>query len=387
MEPENISCTPPEVKELANKALNNLMPTKSTPKYEKEYENFVTWCDQRSVNTISENVVLAYFENMRHSKKSSTMWSNYSMLKTCLNIKKNIDISKFLKVIVFLKRNSENYVPKKSKILELEHIEKFLIDANDNHYLAMKNALIIGYSGACRRVELMLLTINDIEFKTDSIIVCIPKTKNNVPRVFAITQPTWMNLIKKYYQLRPTHTPHDRYFLTYRDGKCSITPMGINKIGQIPKSIATFLNFANPEDYTGHCFRRSSVSELANCGGDLITIKKHGGWKSSAVAEGYIDTTLKKKLEVAQKLSHHSATSTVVKPSTSEGCEDVNSSTTDHVNVCASGSTSEPINVVEVQSKTQNTKIIQAVPGVPISTGDNCTVTIKIYNNCTINNE
>ncbi|KAK5649393.1 hypothetical protein RI129_000422 [Pyrocoelia pectoralis] len=181
-----------------------------------------------------------------------------------------------------------------------------------------------------------------------------------------------MNLIKKYYQLRPTHTPHDRYFLTYRDGKCSITPMGINKIGQIPKS---------------HCFRRSSVSELANCGGDLITIKKHGGWKSSVVAEGYIDTTLKKKLEVAQKLSHHSATSTVVKPSTSEGCEDVNSSTTDHVNVCASGSTSEPINVVEVQSKTQNTKIIQAVPGVPISTGDNCTVTIKIYNNCTINNE
>ncbi|KAK4882876.1 hypothetical protein RN001_006195 [Aquatica leii] len=201
------------------------------------------------------------------------MWSNYSMLKTCLNINKNIDISKFLKVTVFLKRISKNYVPKKSKVLEFKHIEKFLVEANDDRYLAMKNALIIGYSGACRREELMLLSIKDIEFKMDSIIVSIPKTKNNVPRVFVITELTWIHLIKTYYQLRPAHTPHDRYFLTYREGKCSILPIGINKIGQMPKSIATFLNLSNPEDYTGHCFRRSSVSELANRGGDLITIK------------------------------------------------------------------------------------------------------------------
>ncbi|KAK4887074.1 hypothetical protein RN001_003345 [Aquatica leii] len=271
---ESLSCTPPDVKELANKALDNLMPTKSRAKYEKEYKNFTTWCDQNNVNSITENVVFAYFQNMTHLKKSSTMWSNYSMLKTCLNINKNIDISKFLKVTVFLKRIFKNYVPKKSKVLEFKHIEKFLVEANDDRYLAMKNALIIGYSGACRREELMLLSIKDIEFKMDSIIVSIPKTKNNVPRVFVITELTWINLIKKYYQLRPAHTPHDRYFLTYREGKCSILPIGINKIGKMPKSIATFLNLSNPEDYTGHCFRRSSVSELANRGGDLITIKK-----------------------------------------------------------------------------------------------------------------
>ncbi|KAK4881350.1 hypothetical protein RN001_004669 [Aquatica leii] len=286
---ESLSCTPPDVKELANKALDNLMPTKSRAKYQKEYKSFTTWCDQNNVNSITENVVLAYFQNMTHLKKSLTMWSNYSMLKTCLNINKNIDISKFLKVTVFLKRISKNYVPKKSKVLEFKHIEKFFVEANDDCYLAMKNALIIGYSGACRLEELMFLSIKDIEFKIDSIIVSIPKTKNNVPQVF----------------LRPAHTPHDRYFLTYREGKCSILPIGINKIGQMPKSIATFLNLSNPEFYTGHCFRRNSVSEFANRGGDLITIKKHGGWKSSAVAEGYIDATITKKFEVAQKLSQH----------------------------------------------------------------------------------
>ncbi|KAJ8911221.1 hypothetical protein NQ315_014933 [Exocentrus adspersus] len=42
--------------------------------------------------------------------------------------------------------------------------------------------------------------------------------------------------------------------------------------------------------YTGHCFRRSSTSILADSGADLLTIKRHGGWKSNTVA-GYIDTS------------------------------------------------------------------------------------------------
>ncbi|KAK4874768.1 hypothetical protein RN001_014128 [Aquatica leii] len=121
----------------------------------------------------------------------------------------------------------------------------------------------------------------------------------------------------------------------------------------MPKSIATFLNLPNPENYTGHCFRRSSVSELANRGGNLITIRKHGGWKSSAVAEGYIDVTIAKKFEVAQKLSQHFATSTVVKPSTSTDCESGNSSS------IGSTEAKETFNVVEVQSETESTKNYQ----------------------------
>ncbi|KAK4882177.1 hypothetical protein RN001_005496 [Aquatica leii] len=61
---ESLSCTPPDIKELANKALDNLMPTKSRAKYQKEYKNFTTWCDQNNVNSITENLVLAYFQNI-----------------------------------------------------------------------------------------------------------------------------------------------------------------------------------------------------------------------------------------------------------------------------------------------------------------------------------
>jgi hypothetical protein len=45
----------------------------------------------------------------------------------------------------------------------------------------------MGYNGACRREELVNITIDDIEFKQDLITVSIPRTKNYLPRLFAIT--------------------------------------------------------------------------------------------------------------------------------------------------------------------------------------------------------
>jgi hypothetical protein len=73
--------------------------------------------------------------------------------------------------------------------------------------------------------------------------------------------------------------------------------VGINNIGSIPSKIATFLNLPNPSQYTGHCFRRSSATLLANRGGDLLTLKRHGRWKSGTVAESYVADSLKRKID------------------------------------------------------------------------------------------
>jgi hypothetical protein len=51
--------------------------------------------------------------------------------------------------------------------------------------------------------------------------------------------------------LRPSQTKHDRFFLTYRGGKCTQQPAGVNTIGGIPKKIATALGLSEPANYTG----------------------------------------------------------------------------------------------------------------------------------------
>jgi hypothetical protein len=54
----------------------------------------------------------------------------------------------------------------------------------------------------------------------------------------------------------------------------------------------------------GHCFRRSLATLLANLGGDLLSLKRHGGWKRSAVAEGYLENSLHGQKIIANTLTH-----------------------------------------------------------------------------------
>lgn len=84
------------------------------------------------------------------------------------------------------------------------------------------------------------------------------------------------------------------------DIKCVRQPMGSTKIGGLPRQIAAFLGLKDPEQYTGHCFRRTSATLLADSGADLITLKRHGGWKSSTVAEGYIEDSIENKSKICQ---------------------------------------------------------------------------------------
>lgn len=228
----------------------------------------------------------------------------------------------------------------------------------------------MGYNGACRREEIMNMVVDDIQFKNDVIMVRVPKTKTYIPRQFIITQRLWIDLVKKYYSLRPSHVIHKRFFLQYRNGSCINSPIGINTIGKVPKNIATYLNLPNPELFTGHCFRRSSVTHLANSGGDLITIKRHGGWKSSAVAEGYIDNSTKNKVDVARILSGAPNTSTEIIQ---------NPSTSDTIGSDVS------INVNQQEFK-QNIVCSQNLPGISINAHESSNVTVNVYNSCTIQN-
>jgi hypothetical protein len=87
---------------------------------------------------VSENVVLVYLMEKSKTVKSSTLWSTYSMLKLTLNIRDGIDVTKFLKLVPFLKKKSVVYQAKKSKVLTRDQINLFLEKASDENYLLWK---------------------------------------------------------------------------------------------------------------------------------------------------------------------------------------------------------------------------------------------------------
>jgi hypothetical protein len=79
--------------------------------------------------------------------------------------------------------------------------------------------------------------------------------------------------------------------------------VGVNTFGNMPRKIVEFLQLPNPQSYTGHSFRRSSATLLAGKGVNFLGIKRLGGWKSSALAEGYIEDSLHEKIAIADQLA------------------------------------------------------------------------------------
>lgn len=312
---EDVDFIPEDILEEAKIASLELLPEKSRHRYEKEYTAFKKWCNQRKVKTLKEEVFLAYFSQLSKTYKPSTLWSRCSMLKMVIKIKEDLDIGRFTKLTAFLKRQNVGYKAKKSKIFTKTEISKFMSEAPNDVYLMMKVATIFGLAGACRREELTYLTIDNIDDKGNLLVVKIPDTKTHTSRTFVISYEAgngeYLALYRKYVNLRPPSITHRRFFIYYKMGKCSTQCVGINSFGKMPSEIAAYLGLPNPELYTGHSFRRSSATMLADSGANITNIKRHGGWKSTTVAEGYVEESLKNKTEISNKILEKEFSTTI----------------------------------------------------------------------------
>lgn len=126
--------------------------------------------------------------------------------------------------------------------------------------------------------------MDDIDDRDSVLVITVPKTKTNRKRVFTIINDetiSGVQLYKKYADLRPKNVNHRRFFIQYKNNKCTLQPVGKNTFGAIPKSIAQFLKLPNADKYTGHTFRRTSATLLADSGADITSVKRHGGYENN----------------------------------------------------------------------------------------------------------
>ncbi|KAK4887301.1 hypothetical protein RN001_003572 [Aquatica leii] len=295
--------TPKHLTEKAVAVSLDLLPTKSKEKYLSCYDKFVKWKEAEGATSWSEDVLLSYFAEELSKYAPTTMWSIYSMLKTTISSKHNVDISKYCRLQAFLKKKRIGFASKKSKVSSPTEINKFLREAPDREYLLVKVVAILGVLGACRGAELCDMAVADFEDLEKKLLkITIPTTKTHISRTFTV-EGEYYEIIKKYASLRPKNAESSRFFLNYQKGKCTKQIIGKNKVATCPKQIAEFLNLPNSGEYTGHSFRRTSATLLADSGADITTIKRHGGWKSTTVAEGYIQDSTSNKRKISNQIT------------------------------------------------------------------------------------
>lgn len=64
-----------DFEEEAENVINNLLPQKSTPAYEKAYKKFKDWCLRKNAPVpVDENTLLVYFSKELGKLKASTAW-------------------------------------------------------------------------------------------------------------------------------------------------------------------------------------------------------------------------------------------------------------------------------------------------------------------------
>jgi integrase len=233
------------------------------------------------------------------------MWTIYSMLRSTLELNDGVDIGAFPKVKAFLKRGSAGQQAKKSAVFTRANIDQFLRSADDEQYLHIKVVALFSLFGACRKSEILALTIDDISDAGVHLLVSIRESKTG-PRTFIIvaSEDPSLNALhyyRKYLLLRQANSPA-RIFLGYRNGKCIRQPIGRNMIATYPRMIAGLLNLPNPTSFTSHAFRRSSATWMADSGVDMLNLKRFGGWKSDTSAQGYIAESVGNKKRLAETL-------------------------------------------------------------------------------------
>ncbi|XP_074025424.1 uncharacterized protein [Leptinotarsa decemlineata] len=310
----------------AEQARESLIPSKSEAVYQKEYKIYLDWLTRKNVmpKDVTETVFLAYFQELSETSSPNSLWTKWSMLKSMVTIHEKRDITKFNELQAFLKRKSKSYKPKKSAVLSPKDVIRFLKDAPNDIHLLHKVVLIMGYFGGCRSQELLNLKISDIEDRDSVIVVNVPESKTGVSKKFTVVDEKGFSalpLLRLYMSLRPKDI--ERFF-------CTSQLIGKNMFGKIPSKIAMYLGLPNSSSYTGHCLRRTSATALANAGATMTNLKKHGGWKISTVAEGYLEDSIELRNKTARMLStlssEEAGTSTVVNRSSSHTKEEIVSS-------------------------------------------------------------
>lgn len=135
---DELNSTPPEIQEAAATVVRDLMPQKSKEKYLKAYETFLEWKNERKSKSLSENVFIAYFSELSKRAKPSTLWAIYSMLKCTILMKHNLNLKNYKTLTAMLKKQSDGYITKKSKVLTASDVKTFLNEAPDREFLVIK---------------------------------------------------------------------------------------------------------------------------------------------------------------------------------------------------------------------------------------------------------
>ncbi len=190
----------------------------------------------------------------------------------------------------------------KARVFTLEHLEAMvqaLSLSSGPKAVRDRALLLIGFFGAFRRSELVAVTVEDLAWETEGVVIRVPRSKTDQtgqgrfkalparggPLCPVATLKEWLNC--GTIEQGPVFRRVTRWDETLPE---ALHPSSINAILKHGAARAG-LDFA-PE-LSSHSLRRSLATGAHRAGASFESIKRQGGWSHDGTVREYIDEALR----------------------------------------------------------------------------------------------
>lgn len=188
---------------------------------------------------------------------------------------------------------------RKAKALNLDHLAAMLkmLQAQPTSLKALRDhaLLLIGFFGGFRRSELVAISIADLHWEAEGLLVHLPRSKTDQEghgMVRAI--PYGSDAVCPLRALKAWLSAADIqdgpiFCAINRWGKIQVKALDAGAVNTLLKSLSERCGFAFTAELSSHSFRRGLSTSAAREQVDFALIKKQGGWKTDATVWEYID--------------------------------------------------------------------------------------------------
>jgi site-specific recombinase XerD len=205
----------------------------------------------------------------------------------------------------------------KKDVIDPEHIRLLCQKYSDSEDLFVTRdiaMIVMCFSGFLRFDELSNIKCNEISFETGYVKVTISKSKTDqfrngnevlLSKLDSVACP--FKALEKYVKFSGVDLSSSNFLFRamYRTKSKTALRHKVKKLSytRTKEVLLARIKEVTPQglDLGLHTFRASGATAAAKAGVNQRCFKRHGRWRSNAV-EGYVQDSLKKRLEVTQKL-------------------------------------------------------------------------------------
>ncbi|MES2520696.1 MAG: site-specific integrase [Bacteroidota bacterium] len=153
--------------------------------YKADLENFNKWCEMNGqiAFPVSPETLAAYVSHLADTCKWATINRRLATISK-LHQLSNLDTptqNRIFRIVMEGIKRTNGIRQKQAPVFKLNILKQLLREFNieTNAGLRNKTLLLLGFTGAFRRSELVALNVNDLSFTDEGLIVSMQKSKTN----------------------------------------------------------------------------------------------------------------------------------------------------------------------------------------------------------------